>query len=745
MKFHHHLLKIAFLMAVSTPLLSATPSAAREWNQVLLVAIRNNSPNPPAHARNLFHSAVAGYDCWAAYDATAVGYLTNEKIMPLPTEIEAARAEAIAYAEYRLIRARFIITDPLSTNYFKWSTITSPALDNLLTLRYGSGAVATAQAAISLTSTEPAEVGKRIAQAILNWGATDGFVTTPSGAVAANYPQAYTVAVNPNLAQVMKVQGDLYDTATPPRQLAGNRPLGYGVPAGTDPNLWQPLDLESSVDQSSNIVTAGIQKFAGVQSLATTPFTLKRADPTKPWVDPYGGPSKLSTPTFTSLTDSDYKQQVLSVIRAGSLLNSPAIIDISPGAMGNNTLGTDDGSGHPLNPFTGSPYATNPVLMGDYTRSLAEFWADGPNSETPPGHWHVLAAEISEDANIVKKIQGVGPTLNDLEWDVKLYFSLAGATHDAACAAWSLKRYYSGPRPISLIRWLCSKGQSSDPAQPSYSPYGIPLEAGVCEVITAASSSAVDSTHYKVWDVGRNSYVLGSTRLGKIVVRNWPGENPDTPVANDPQPAVKRSPVRWSLGENWLPFQRKTFNTPAFPGYVSGHSTFSHAAASALTIFTGSPDFPGSFHHHLIAQNTLRSDLGPSAPIDLQWRTYADAADQAGQSRRYGGIHVPEDDYHGRLIGSAIGVSAFKLAEQYWTGKILEQNLRPALTITSATTAVLNWSSIRGMKQTVQCSPDLVTWTDACPAMVAYDTASTWTDTAATPTTKFYRVLTTSP
>jgi hypothetical protein len=43
--------------------------------------------------------------------------------------------------------------------------------------------------------------------------------------------------------------------------------------------------------------------------------------------------------------------------------------------------------------------------------------------------------------------------------------------------------------------------------------------------------------------------------------------------------------VRWSLGENWVPFQRKTFNTPAFPGYVSGHSTFSHAAATPTTKF----------------------------------------------------------------------------------------------------------------------------------------------------------------
>jgi hypothetical protein len=106
---------------------------------------------------------------------------------------------------------------------------------------------------------------------------------------------------------------------------------------------------------------------------------------------------------------------------------------------------------------------------------------------------------------------------------------------------------------------------------------------------------------------------------------------------------------------------------------------------------------------------------------------------------------VPEDDYHGRLIGSAIGVAAFQLAEQYWTGKILEQNLRPALSITSATTVVLTWNSIRGMKQTVQCSSDLVTWSDASPATLTYDTASSWTDTAATPTSKFYRVLSTAP
>jgi hypothetical protein len=96
-------------------------------------------------------------------------------------------------------------------------------------------------------------------------------------------------------------------------------------------------------------------------------------------------------------------------------------------------------------------------------------------------------------------------------------------------------------------------------------------------------------------------------------------------------------------------------------------------------------------------------------------------------------------------LAKPFAVAAFKLAEQYWTGKILEQNLRPAVAITSATTVVLTWSSIRGMKQTVQCSPDLVTWSDASLPAVTYDTACTWTDTAATPISKFYRILSTAP
>ena len=74
--------------------------------------------------------------------------------------------------------------------------------------------------------------------------------------------------------------------------------------------------------------------------------------------------------------------------------------------------------------------------------------------------------------------------MDALEWDVKLYLALNGAVHDAAVAAWGLKGHYDSVRPISMIRYMGGKGQSSDPDGPSYDPEGLPLEDGLIEVIT---------------------------------------------------------------------------------------------------------------------------------------------------------------------------------------------------------------------------------------------------------------------
>ena len=106
----------------------------------------------------------------------------------------------------------------------------------------------------------------------------------------------------------------------------------------------------------------------------------------------------------------------------------------------------------------------------------------------------------------------------------------------------------------------------------------------------------------------------------------------------------------------------------SFQGYVSGHSSFSRAAAEVMTGFTGSLYFPGGLSEWTIKAGSLKVEAGPSADVALQWATYYDASDQAGQSRLFGGIHVRADDFTGRIIGSTCGKDAWALAQRYYAG-----------------------------------------------------------------------------
>src|SRR5262249_38252353 len=155
------------------------------------------------------------------------------------------------------------------------------------------------------------------------------------------------------------------------------------------------------------------------------------------------------------------------------------------------------------------------------------FWADGPNSETPPGHWNVMANNVADHPLTVKRIGGTGPIVDDLEWDVKVYFAVNAALHDAACAAWSLKRYYDGWRPLTAVRYLGGHGQSSNPKLASYSTNGLPLITNLIELVTSQTVAS-----------GRHS---GLTP-GKIAIRAWPG-----PPAN---PGSQHSGVRWVHADN---------------------------------------------------------------------------------------------------------------------------------------------------------------------------------------------------
>jgi hypothetical protein len=424
---------------------------------------------------------------------------------------------------------------------------------------------------------------------------------------------------------------------------AQNPPLIYDNP-GTPlevPAHWQPLNLSVAATQNGIILPAGIQGYIGAQWGDVTPFAMKRKSRDAPWHDP--GP--------VPRIDESMKRWVVEVIQKTAALDpsDPATIDISPGAYGHNALGKNDGTGWPQNPVTGQPYAPQVVRRADFARVLAEFWADGPNSETPPGHWNVIANTVSDASGFERRLFGKGNPLDPLSWDVHAYLALDGAEHDAAIAAWDIKRRFTTVRPVSLVRWMGGKGQSTNPNGPSYDPLGLPLVPGLIEVITPESSAPGQRhAHLKFF-------------VGQIAVRNWLGEPGDR--------GREVSGSGWVRAVEWGTYQRRTFVTPAFPAFISGHSTFSRAGAEVLATLTGSPYFPGGLGEFVAPKDTfLTFERGPSTDVRLQWASYFDASDQAGQSRLWGSIHIAPDDFAGRRVGHQVGLDAVRLASRYFAG-----------------------------------------------------------------------------
>lgn len=576
-------------------------SVARLWDEALLDAIRRDFPAPTVHARNLYHVSAAMWDAWAAYDDTAAGVFVDQKL-----ELDdpaAARDKAISYAAYRVLSHRY-----------------KRAVGARKSLRQFDDLMTSLCYPVERASTKgdsPVALGNRIARRIIKAGLQDGSLEQEG------YHSAAYESVNEPL--IVELPG---------AQMA-------------DPDRWQPLALEVAYTQNGQPLPVGPQEFIGPHWGSVTSFALPPADEFGLPIDP-GAPPSLRDPA----TERDFKLSAVEVIRYSSLLDprDGVMEDISPASRGANPLGTDDGSGYARNPVTGEPYAPNVVPRADHARVLAEFWADGPDSETPPGHWNTIANAVIDAPGFERRLGGVGEELDPLEWDVKMYLALNGAVHDAAIAAWGCKGHYDYVRPISMIRYMGGLGQSSDPTGPAYHPDGLPLEEGLVEVITEASA-APGERHEHLAD-----------HVGEIAIRAWTGnpEDPETGLGG----------VDWIRAVEWVPYQRSTFVTPSFAGYVSGHSAFSRAGAEVLTELTGSEYFPGGLGTWTIPAGALEFEAGPSQDVELQWATYYDAADQAGISRLYGGIHVWADDLRGRIMGSRCGKDAWALANRYWDGSI---------------------------------------------------------------------------
>ncbi len=633
---------LLFVLSISFVSISFSQSIARQWNEEVLHGIRNDFARPTVHARNLFHTSVAMYDAWAVFDTNADTFFLGKMLgdygclfegFSTSEELEEARNRVISYAVYRLMLHRFANSPRFQEIYLSINNLMQSLGYDLL---YDS---------TDYQNGSSAALGNYIAEQLIAFGLQDG------SNEAQDYENQYYEPVNEALNT----------------DISGNLDM-------VDPNRWQPLKIENYVDQSGNTIPGGQPPFLSPEWGSVTPFSLKDVDKEiynisgidyTIYDDP-GAPYYLQEDLGI---DDPYKWG-FGLVAAWSSHLDPAddtMIDISPASLGNleRSLfpesfeefkafynfenGSDPSSGYSLNPVTQLPYTPMLVRRGDYTRVLAEFWADGPDSETPPGHWFTILNYVNDNPLLVKRFRGEGAILSDLEWDIKSYFILGGTMHDVAITAWGLKGYYDYVRPMSAIRYMADRGQSSDPNLPSYHPQGLPLVQGFIEIIEEGDPLAGASNE----------------NIGVIKMYAWQG--PENIV--DPNNDV--AGVDWIFANEWFPYQRPSFVTPPFAGYVSGHSTFSRAAAEVLTTLTGDPFFPGGLGKFDAPANSfLKFERGPSQPVQLQWATYRDASDQTSLSRIWGGIHPPIDDIPGRILGEKIGKEAFVFAENYFTKEL---------------------------------------------------------------------------
>lgn len=212
---------------------------------------------------------------------------------------------------------------------------------------------------------------------------------------------------------------------------------------------------------------------------------------------------------------------------------------------------------------------------------IVEYWADGPASELPPGHWSLLAQHVARRDN------------HGIDADVKMFFALQNASFDAGIVGWHVKRRFEGVRPITAIRYFYQ---------------GQPVFA-------------------------------------------WGGPGQPNQVID---------------GGKWTPYNPGSNLSPAFPGYVSGHSIFSASSATVLQAFTGS-DALG--YSELILPNFGRVEPGvPAVPTTMSYPTFTSAVDDAGMSRLYAGIHFSDDNTVGQALGRQIGQIAWDKALNLFDG-----------------------------------------------------------------------------
>ncbi|OAB61635.1 calcium-binding protein [Leptolyngbya valderiana BDU 20041] len=250
----------------------------------------------------------------------------------------------------------------------------------------------------------------------------------------------------------------------------------------------------------------------------------------------------------------------------------------------------------------------NPAFV-EQTQEIVDFSANLTDEQK-------LIAEFWEDGGGTSFPPGTWMTFGQfvsarddrtLDEDASMFFALGNAVFDAGIATWESKVFHDYVRPVRAVRELGALGLIGTPGT---------------DDVTSETGFVIEA-----WSPDRGTQTI--------------------------------------LAENFLTYQTPGSDpSPPFAEYTSGHSAFSAASAEVLRSLSGSDAFGASVTFQP-GESRFEPGSTPQQAVTLAWNTFTEAADEAGISRLYGGIHFEDGDLNGRTLGRQVGTAASALAQIY--------------------------------------------------------------------------------
>jgi hypothetical protein len=309
---------------------------------------------------------------------------------------------------------------------------------------------------------------------------------------------------------------------------------------------------------------------------------------------------------------------------------------------GSNQTGKAKSSdGSPYSDYTGYIPVNSADTLNDLKRWQPKYFSDGKGGKYAPGcltpHWNKVKLLLLESANEFRPVPPPALGSEKLNNEIKQVVEMQANLSNEQKALVEFMR--DGPKSVQQAgHWFIFSQAVS-----IRDNHTLDEDVKMFFLVEAAAMDAfIACWDAKMFYDFARPYSLVHDYYKNQIIKIWAG----------PEKGMIQA-----KGTEWRPYSPDTFLCPAFPSYVSGHSTVSGACSEALRLFTGS-DYFGEEVKRVPGALTEPGNIGDT--VTLKFPTFSETADMAGISRVLGGYHIQSDNTEGLKLGRNVASAIWK-------------------------------------------------------------------------------------